>query len=383
MYQKSPEKTPNVAHAQLENTQDIPEYFHSARRVRRIAKISGACLALASMGAYYGTDVVINQQRERTASIELDNRTVESADLDSTAFSVYIDGYGSMNAHLFAEKVGPLTSAITTGPYYSANFGDAPIDTDVLANKTDSTAEVNSYEYVSFNGFSAGGILAIETAKKTIEATDLGVDAVFLTSSPSGVDSLREDRIEQLWWLNSISKLPGARHSSAIRWLISMVSDIDQYDTGDPTDFFKVWQENISEIQKRAEPGVAQLDDQALAIINADLSGNLEAIGALRGTKQMPVIVYLAAADPLADTSVDNTKASQDICEAAEKARLTCLVYQVPNAVHSIYHLDTESYAAILENAKEEIQTAIAGERTYYEHPGSFRPTSIISPLLR
>lgn len=377
MYKKSPE-TPFTT---KENTsaQDFAEHFSFARHLRVVSGIAGAALALSSVGGYYSVDVAINRDREQSATIELNNRAEASLlDPSPSAFTVYVDGYGSMNANLFADKLGPLTETITNGPYYSANFGDAPIDTSLLADEVLSTAQDTHYDFVSFNGFSAGGLLAIETAEKTIQNTNLRVDALFLTSSPSSVESLRPDRIEQLWWLNTAAKLPGAKYSSAMRWLISMVSDVDQYATGDPADFFKVWGENASELQRRAEPGVAQLDDQALAIINANVPESLRTIGSLRGEKQMPVIIYLAAEDPSADTSVNTDKAANDTCSAAAEAGLTCLVYKVPNVVHSVYHLDVASYAGVLEDAQEEIQSAIAKERTYYE---LFNPVNGASPL--
>ena len=380
MYRKAPE-TPFTAKEYI-SAQNFAEHFSFARRLRVASGVAGAALALTSVGGYYGIDVASNRDREQSATITLDNRAEPSLLVPNpSAFTVYVDGYGSMNANLFADKLGPITSAITNGPYYSANFGDAPIDTSLLANEVLSTAQDTRYEFVSFNGFSAGGLLTIETAEKTIQNTNLRVDALFLTSSPSSVESLRPDRIEQLWWLNTAAKLPGAKYSSAMRWLISMASDVDQYNTGDPMDFFRVWGENSSEIQRRAEPGVAQLDDQALAIINADVPESLRTIGNLRGEKQMPVIVYLAAEDPSADTSVNTDKAADDTCSAAAEAGLTCLAYKVPNVVHSVYQLDATSYAAILEGAQEEIQAAIAEERTYYELLNPVNRPSLLSPL--
>ena len=95
----------------------------------------------------------------------------------------------------------------------------------------------------------------------------------------------------------------------------------------------------------------------------------------------MPVIVYLAAEDPSADTSVNTDKAADDTCSAAAEAGLTCLAYKVPNVVHSVYQLDATSYAAILEGAQEEIQAAIAEERTYYELLNPVNRPSLLSPL--
>lgn len=378
MYRNAPEQT-TAPPMNYPRAQDFPEHFSSANRFRRIAKVASAALVVTSIGGYYGIDVYSNRQREQSASIQLTNHSDQSnPDLDTSTFSVAIDGYGSMNGTLFTQKMGPLTSNITGGPYYSADFGDAPIDATLLSEEIRATAKTADYEFVSLSGFSAGGTIALETAQKTIQDSDLRMDAIFLTSTPSGIDSLRPDRIEQLWWLNTISKAPGAKYSSMVRWIISMVSDVNQYSDGTLADFIKVWNENLQEIQRRAEPGVAQLDDQALAIANADITATLRTIGAMRGNKQMPVIVYLGAKDPATDTSVATDKAAEDICTAAHNANIQCLVYTVPNAVHSVYHLDTTAYRTILEAAHDEIQSAINQERSYYE---LLNPVSRSNPL--
>jgi pimeloyl-ACP methyl ester carboxylesterase len=237
-------------------------------------------------------------------------------------------------------------------------------DTIVAAESNRQTSETNLF------GFSAGGILAIEAAEKIITDNDtsLHVDTIYLAATPSGPESLREGQVENIEALNFVADvIPGARYSSSVRFLISMVSDVDQYAGKGIAAFQRVWASNVEEIRERSEPGVRQLDDQTLAIMNADIPKSLKHISEQRGIKQMPVLVYLAAEDPTADTTVDNNAASEAICSAANEVGIACKVVKVPGAVHSVYSVNAEAYASVLADAKDEINAMIEKERLLYD----------------
>lgn len=373
MYLHAPEIPKAASPPETAETLSFAEQRRAIKKIKRVTKVTGAVLSLCvAVGAYAG-DVHANQLREQAATVQLDVHDIETYNLGGATTS-FIDGYGAMNANFLANKFGEAVQLVTEGPIRSADFSDAPIEGSHLGDTIVEDANNSNQKRVSIFGFSTGGILATESATEIITDTenDLAVEVIFMAATPSGPQSLRDGEIEKIDILNFVADFPGAKYSSCVRWLISMASDYEQIDTGNPSDFFAVSAENWQSVANHSEPGVRQLDDQALAIMNADFSANFNKISEMRGIKQMPVIVYFAAEDPDADTTVDNEAAYQEIREAALKAGLIFLVYKVPGAVHSVYNTSVESYQTVLAKAKDEIQSMVEKERLLLEAAQSF-----------
>lgn len=368
MYQRAP-KSPETV-----NRPSRPEELTFAEqqrfeKQRKLFATTAFLLLPAAPLAHYAIDTSINKEREQAATIQIETN-LPGLNNDPTVSTTFIDGYGSMNATYLANKFGAAIQQLHDGPVQSANFSDAPIDAGNLATSTIEKANDTAIYHDVLFGFSAGGILAAEAAEKIVtnEDASLTIDAIYLAATPTGPESLREGQIENIEALNYIADtIPEARYSSSVRFLISMLSDVDQYKDGGIEAFAGVWRSNLEELQKRSEPGVRQLDDQTLAIMNADLSKNFEAIASQRGKKQMPVVVYLAAEDPDSDRTVDTKKASEITCEAAHAHGLTCIILKVPNAVHSVYAIDAATYESVLVEAKPYITSLIEKERLRYE----------------
>lgn len=368
MYQRAPKSPETVNRPSRPEEPTFAEQQRFEKR-RKLLATTALLLVPVSTLAHYAIDTSINREREQAATISIETNLPGLSDYP-TASTTFIDGYGSMNATYLAGKFGAAIQQIHNGPVQSANFSDAPIDAENLAKSTVEKATLTNIDHAVLFGFSAGGILAAEAAEKIVtdEASKLDIDVIYLAATPTGPESLREGQIENIEALNYIADtIPGARYSSAVRFLISMVSDVDQYKDGGVEAFIDVWRSNLEELQKRSEPGVRQLDDQTLAIMNADLNKNFEAIATQRGKKQMPVIVYLAAADPTSDRTVDTEKASEITCEAARAHGFSCTVLKVPNAVHSVYAINAETYQSVLSEAKPLIESMVAKERLRYE----------------
>lgn len=353
------QRAPRVPDTDTEKTFTFAEQQRTVRHLRALNKLTAYALLPASLlTSAYWSDVGVNQERERAATIRLDDHDVDAFDTGG-ANTIFIDGYGSMNATYLAEKFGPAVQQVSEGTIKSANFSDAPIEASRLADSI------------------------IEAAEAIITDTEnnLQLETLYFAATPSGPESLREGQVEKIELLNMIADAPGAKYSSAVRFLISMVSDYDQYAGKSFEKIVDVTLSNIEQIQYHTEPRVRQLDDQTLAIMNANLEKNFQRIGEMRGEKQMPVIVYLAAEDPTADTTVDNDAAAAAICEAAEAARLTCLKLAVPGAEHSVYNMSAEAYGDVLIAAKPRIQSLVETENDFHEAATTTRrshPTSLL-----
>lgn len=377
MYSRPPKVPASEKRLQSPTELTFAEQQRAAKRVRRVTKLASAGLLISVAVGSYGGDVHANQLREQAATVQLDTHDIETYNLGGSTTS-FIDGYGANKATFLADKFGESIQLITEGPIRSANFSDAPIEGAHLGDAIVEDAVNNDQDSVSVFGFSTGGILATEAATEIISDTEnsLAVELVILAATPSGPSSLRDGEIEKIGALNFIADLPGAKYSSSVRWLISMVSDVDQINN--PDDFVNVSASNWENVINHSEPGVRQLDDQALAIMNADFNHSFKKISAMRGVKQMPVIVYLAAEDPEADKTVDNEAAYKDIQKAAEDAGLRFIVIKVPGAVHSVYNTSVESYS-VLGDKKEYIQSQIEKERLYLkaaQSPDALSPIS-------
>jgi pimeloyl-ACP methyl ester carboxylesterase len=367
MYQrapKSPETVSTSSHPEL----SFAEQQRLAKRHKLLATIALILTPPAALSTYHATDVSINIAREKAAIISIETQPPTGLEYGGPT-ATFVDGYGSMNATYLARKFGTAVQRITEGPVQSVNFSDAPIDAGALAKRIVMNATIHETDKKSFYGFSAGGILATEAAEKIItdETNQVQVETLLLAATPSGPESLREGQVENIQALNFlVDSVPEGAHSSMVTMAIKMAADHDQYANGGPAAFFKVWQSNLKEIKERSEPGARQLDDQTVAIMNANFEQYFANIAGMRGKKQMPVVVYLAAADPNADTTVDNDEASKRICEAARKHGIRCVILKVPGAVHSIYAIDPASYEQALLDGKRIIDPLVTEERISY-----------------
>jgi hypothetical protein len=379
MYQRAP-RTPETNRISDTAELTFAEQQRLAHRLRRGAKLAGVCLAATALVSHYSIDVTINRAHEEAASIQItEHKTDENA--TNELATIFSDGYGSMNATVLARKFGSVVQNVDGGLVKSADFGDAPISIRNLAQEVIEDANEDGSTVRNFFGFSAGGLINLEAASTIINDPDsnLRIKTIYLAGTPNGPESLAPDQVENIALLNFLAEQGDNEYSSVLRFGISMASDYEQYEGKGITGFFDTWNSNMEQIRNRSEPGVRQLDDQALLIMNADVSKTLEEIGSMRGQKQMPVIVYLAGTN---DTTVDNDTASESICKAAEEAGIQCLILVVPGAIHSVYNTNVDTYREVLIEAKDDIQALVESEDRYLEHatlarqpyPTSFDP---------
>lgn len=364
MYQTAP-KLPEVFHNPPSSELTFAEQRRLDFRMRIGARVGAVCLATASMVAHYNIDVAINRAHEDAASIQLTEHVTEEV-TTANAATIYSDGYGSMNATVLARKFGSAVQQVTEGTTKSADFGDAPISIPNLAKEIIEDAAADNSTVRNFFGFSAGGLINLETVSRIIQNPDsnLRIKTMYMAGTPSGPESLAADQVENIALLNFLAEQGDNEYSSVLRFGISMASDYPQYEHEGIGGFIDTWISNSEQIRNRAEPGVRQLDDQALLIMNADIQKTLQEIGSMRGQKQMPVIVYLAGD---ADTTVDNDIASKAVCEAAENAGIQCLILVVPGAIHSVYNTSIETYRDVLANAEGTINSLVESEDRLYE----------------
>lgn len=341
------------------------------RRLRGIATLSGAAIALSSLSFAYWQDVHANQ--ELSLQSQPDIYTLDTENQDAVGESIfYFAGFDTRNGDVFGKKVGAgALHEIVAGSDMSIDYGDAPLEPTEIAKKIIAVADEKGLHTISLAGNSMGGDIAAEVAEYIITHSSLDVAAIILNSTPDGIKTLRHETQKDLSsMLSVLQAIPGSKYSTPVRWGITMAQENGRYTQGaDFTEniqsFFSTGSEVWDWVSERRRPGAWLLVDQASAIMDSNLEDTLQKIGEKRGEKRMPVIITMRATNPNDDTVVDVEQASENICEYSEAALLDCFEVNVEGAIHTSYLYDSDAYRAALANHSEEITAAIEREATF------------------
>lgn len=172
--------------------------------------------------------------------------------------------------------------------------------------------------------------------------------------------------------MDILGNIPDSKYSKAARTAATMAQESERFTDGDMweniSDFWTVYNETQEQIQENRRPGMWLLVDQALAVTNADLEDIIKRIGALRGKKQIPILINMRSAHASDDTVVDVQKSTTNTCDYAQEAGMQCEIAFVEGQRHTSYDFNTDAFAEALavNGLAERARDGIARERTYF-----------------
>lgn len=351
------------------------------RNLRTISLLTG--LALAE--TLYWTDVRHNEEIEANASIDIEVIS-EAIDPDtSDSAIVFLNGFGENDADVPARYFGPaIQEHVLDGETWSVGYGNAPLIELNIADEIIELAGERGIDRVSFFGYSAGGNIAIKVIEAVLERSDLLIETIIPDSMPYSDAGLRPEQREAKRTLMTVAELiPGATHSTYMRFIGELIFRQDRYDSGDiferTSDFIDTSSEIIEALSEERLPGTWLMIDQVLAISNSRVEERLAHIGELTEYSLQPTVIYLGTDEPGYDYMVNDGSSAENVCKFADSAGLECLIYNVPGAVHTRPDLANEEYVETITNAAPEIQAALSQALTrYYAMTNLYRPEGAI-----
>ena len=344
----------------------------SKRRARLPLKLAATALAFSSLSSAYWHDVEANRTLAAESQPEIDAIGEHSFNLPSNTSTFYLAGFDTRDGVVFGDRVGVSIQEIIPSNSESIDYGDAPLDPVEIAEQIIGHTGERNLDSIALAGNSLGGIVALEVAEYIILNTDIEIETIILNATPDGSVGLRpgsQNGISAMIdWLKAV---PGSRYSTYARYVATMGQENNSYiHSENPIEAVA----NIVEtseyvwdvVQERRRPGMWLLVDQALAVTNANVENIITNIGTQRGERRMPVIVYLRTTNPDDDQVVRVVESSENICEYAETANLSCEIVHVDGAVHTSYEFDSEAFSAGIAQRDSSIRNEIQQEAAQY-----------------
>lgn len=340
------------------------------RNLRAIAALGGLSLLVSA----YWQDVHHNQSIEADASMDIE---VISEALDPEANDsafVFLHGFNEPDADWLATQQGPAVRQVIDGELWSVDYGNVALSPRAIAEEIIEKAEERGIEQLSFYGYSAGGSISLPTIEHILEDedSDLLVESIWLDSMPDGDKGIRPS---QRHWrdvlMNFANFMPSSQYSTYLRHLGELGFRAGAYiHSDDPIEFlqrFFATSQRVSDAMDsdRLTSGTL-LVDQVLAISNTKAEGRLSHIAELTEDSLEPVVIYLGTADPGHDDVVNDNLSGENVCNYADEAGLSCLLYEVPGAVHNDLSAAQEAYKDTIAEASESINQALASSLTNY-----------------
>jgi hypothetical protein len=339
------------------------------RRGRRNFVAVSALAGVALTQSMYWADVRHNEEIEANAEIDievfLDPLDPENND---TAF-IFFNGFGENDADLPAEYFGPaMQQFVADGEVWSIGYGNAPLIESNIADKIIERATERGIKWFSVFGNSAGGNISIRTIEYILERSDLQLEAIVPDAMPDGDKGIRQEQREAKKILMTVADIvPGATHSSWMRFIGEMVMRRGNYDSGDPIQRLEDFSETVGIVAEALEeerlPSTWLMIDQVLAVSNSKLEQRFAHIAELTEGSLKPVVIYLGNEN---DRVIKTEMSSENVCTYAESAGLECLIYNIPGAVHNRPEIATDEYVEAISEASPDIQAALSRALTNY-----------------
>lgn len=351
------------------------------RRQRRLLGAQAALLTLTTAISAYWMDVEDNQERQASSEAVV---SVHEAPLnpknDSSAI-VFFNGFGTYDADSIAGTFGPGLKQTIDGESWSISYGNAPLNSARLAEKIELMAEERNIDTIDIVGYSAGGVIGIDTAAELSDNPDLTIRSITTVSTPDGIDGLRPHQRKELEFADTLGSIPGAKYSTAVRLAGEVYFMRDRFDSGNPIerihDFGKTALFATENLQRPKFPGTWLLVDQALAIAEADIASNLELIKEnYKTTKPNPTLMYIGTAEPGRDYMVNNEQSSQNICAYARTNAMPCSVHDVPGAIHTMPEKTPEEYTQTFIAAADDLAAGIESAQLRYSSDTFYSQTN-------
>ena len=330
------------------------------RAMARFTIVTTALLGVYAADAIHGERV----QAEAEADFSFLSAPLDPSNDKSAIF--LFNGFNKEDSDDIGAAYGEIAQEFVDGEVVLVDYDKAKLTPEGMGNQIIDIANANDYTQVSVVGYSAGGGIGLQTMEYIADNSTLRTPLFFAISSPAGIDTLRPYQQKEMANAAFIADIPGASHSTFVRFAAEMYFRRDRYDEGDlgqrAKDLYETTTSALEDLSNDKLTPTSLLIDQIIAIANANFDERLMNISEATESRQKPVILYFGTAKPGRDYIVDNADASKEICEAAAAADLQCFIYNVPGAVHSLPAKAHDAYVETTENAAPDVRAAISKE---------------------
>jgi hypothetical protein len=337
---------------------------YTAKDIRRQVYAVAALLGTIM----YWSDVAENITEESKAEPSI--KVVAQAQNPENEDRVVIieDGFNTVNANYLSKTLAPAIQHAVDGEVWSVQSNNAPMNVDTLLYKVLDLAESRDIKSISIATYSMGNMRGTSLAEKIVKESDIPVENIVIMSGPSGYDSLRESRKEEMAWAKVIAQLvPGSAHSTFWRAVAELWFYKDAFTkpeanpwesvTKNVPRFFDVLK-GIQIRFRQPHTSNASLLMQMDAL-NGNPVGKIEALGAYEHEhdKQLTNITYVSSS--AYDAMLDDTIANDDFQRGAEKGGLPFNSYEVEGVYHGNYYVKdaVPAYDTTFKEASKEIIT--------------------------
>lgn len=345
-----------------------PEHIRNHKLARAQLGIL-AMTAVAIPTNLYWQDVNRNIEIQENASMSIDIVAPAADPENNRRAIVSINGFGSYDATEVAEHLGLAVREVEDAQLLSVVYGNAPLEPEAISQRIVDKVDDEGIEEVIMLGYSAGGDLTMQSIPRLV-SEHVPVTFATLVSVPNGIDGLQQTQVEEIAVASIIKEIPGATHSTAVRFLGEMYFRRDRYEYENPIQFlgdiFTTADAVIRDLDNDKLPGTWLLIDQVNIIADSDIQQDFEDLTALGDHIRKPVFLYLGTTEPGRDYVVQDDKSGNEICQYAYEAGFSCFKADVPGAIHTRPDLMTEEYIETVRSVAPVIQAAIA--RSAEEH---------------
>lgn len=305
---------------------------------RTFAKaVGGLALTLTSL---YSLDVAYGSEAVNDSRSAIIPVSTEPSSFTKSSATVVSAGLGNLTAYYTAAA---LPAYEQYGSVWAMRYSNNGINVDTIAEKLIDEANQNQITEVSFSGHSMGGLIDLGVARRIYENKGpITVPYIILDCTPASIDAVRpEVRSDGYTMARGLSIIPGARYSSAVRFIAEEAARFDQFKDRDsrflidPKKFVDTTKQVINDKFLRQDvASTALLESQFKFIVASGAKDDILALGKNNG-KPKPILVYLRPLDPAADQTVDNDFSQAQFEEYARDAGLTLIVVKIPGIGHA------------------------------------------------
>jgi pimeloyl-ACP methyl ester carboxylesterase len=349
---------------------EVTRLLRPVTRWERFFKKATVALTVANVAiAAYQLDVWENETIRASAEMGIEVRGEALNTNNDDAALVFLDGFGTYDADVTTDHLGPAVQQAFDGELWSVSYGNAPLSARRISEHIIQLAEERAIDRVSLAGYSAGGCVATKTAEYLMES-DLQVEGITMISTPDGRETLRPYSLGELNSLGFVADIPGAMYSTPGRAAGELYIRRDQYVSDGlfhPAEFVQTLGDVIHDVNDEKTAGTWLLVDQALAIENCNLEERMTAIAAASPDHQEPIFLYLGTDKPGYDYMVNDDDAARNIGLYALRNRLEFFTADVPGAVHTQPWKANDEYIAAVAALAPELRAELAEETALYQ----------------
>lgn len=334
------------------------------RHTRRLLGAQALILATTTAIAVYWGDVQENKEVQSSATASIDVHQAPLNPDNNTSALIFFNGFGTYDADEIADTLSPGLKQHLDGESWSVSYGNAPLNTQKIARHIIDLAEERNISTIDIVGYSAGGVIGIDTAAELASEEGVTIRSITTVSTPDGIQGLRPHQRKELESAEILAAIPGAQYSTAVRFGGEVYFMRNRFDEGGLVtrinDFGKTALQAMDNLSRPNIPGTWLLVDQALAIADSDIEANLKKITEQYSDgRPLPSLLYLGTGDPGRDYMVDDDLSSSKICRYARLSKMICHAYDVPGAIHTMPAKTADAYTQTLEEAGSTLAQSI------------------------